>query len=335
MALSASLLNVFMDDCQAKVFFYRVAGFSERPSLYLKNGNICHEVAAKFHPEKRDGDPEYATLEEGLEAYHREWNTFLRQNRQLIKSKELEKAGDIEKRGEEGIRNYHLETFSRNTARPFYIEQARQTKIAGLLVSYIIDQVRELDRDLIPLWRPDLDGDKGLNYWYTNHVPVDLKFGKRNEDFKGRNIEGNMVQVSMSSVQPKERRQCCIYTLGYMSIFKRRMPNGSYRYVKPLGFLFYYPYQQTAGFLVPRKADVDLTKSELRIMGKAFENDSFTRNLRKKECGWCSFRKDCRGDNDEHVETPLRELPSVIRGIPEWEFEMGIVREGTQTKMPF
>lgn len=335
MAYSVSLLNTFMDDCQAKAFLYKIVGFSERPNIYSASGDLCHDIAARFHPEKRDGDPEFETLKDGLRAYKEGWGVLIARLQLQDTLRVRLETDRVYERGKTGLENYFEETFNNNNAHPFYIEQRRSVRIVGQKVNFRIDQVRELDHDLIPLWRPDIAGTQLLEFWYTNHIPVDLKFGERSDPFSGRILFGNMVAVPVQHLTSAERRQSLLYTLGYMGIFKGKVPNKPKRYRKPLGFLFYYPYQQTAGFVYATKPDIDLVKSELRFMARVFKERSWKRVLVDSKCLNCSFRTDCRGQHDEFVHVPLWELPSVIRGIPDWQYEAGIIEEGTQTRLPF
>jgi len=335
MPLSVTSITTFIDQCQAKSYLIDVVGLPDRPSLPALLGSLGHDIISGLHPKKIGENPKFSSLDKALKAFSERWEEKVKANKIAMKFYSKQMDEKFFARGELGIRNYASENLIGFRPIPYYNEAYRRVEIAGQNVTVKFDLAVLVDVEDAKSFRPELIRNEKIPYMHTPHIIIDHKFGKRDPSYTGRHIRGNMYECSMDSFTSSEKRQSTNYVMGYIWANKHKLKSGEYRFRSPLGFIFYYPAQQIAGFVHPRKQDYDLAKAEIRAMAKVIAKKSWQRVLDDEKCMHCNFRTDCRGKNDELVGVPLEKLPSVLRGIPDWQYKLKFNIAGTQTRMPF
>lgn len=296
--LSISSIGMYME-CPASYYFKYLKKLPSKTDYPRLCGVAVHAFIAKIEkPTKKERRYFYKTFFSARKAWFKIWHDTVEEN---IKKMANTNKKDTENYGGIGwicIQNY----WNQNYDKPHPLAREKRLRMhykAGVDLIGVVDQIRTIAPEWVPIIRPDLVENGILNPNFDPVVIVDFKTGRYDYEISEK-INQNDILRHQADLQRSP--QVAVYELLYKARYNGKLPLGFYLYQLRNGKLFFVRGDS--------KESQDILFDNIEHVLENTELQSFPKNI-GSHCRTCDYVESCIGNTNFYISNP-NEIPDSV-----------------------
>jgi CRISPR/Cas system-associated exonuclease Cas4 (RecB family) len=277
--ISKSAMETYMR-CPWQWFCYSNPAIPKKTDYPRLCGTEVHRHIDQFYRKIREPRPFfYKSKKSAIGAWFNRWERALEKEKGRIILPDPKKEKDYGTVGAVCIANYWNGNI--NLPRPLEIESRYETKLPGLLIVGVMDQIRAVSLEFAKKKRPDLIINGELKPGYDQRIIVDLKTEYVDAGFSAD-----------ASIEQKIRSQFKLHrgleTAFYTYLYEKR--HGK----KPLGMIWYNVRMGKGFFTYREDRDYEDLFHDINVFLDGVNSQVFPK-IKGKHCTYCDYIEVCNG----------------------------------------